>query len=57
MALMTLMTLSNSGNLISGNSTSCGHNSNKDKLKDLEGQQFGELTVHEYKKTRKEMVV
>ena len=54
---MTLMTLSNSGNLISGNSTSCGHNSNKDKLKDLEGQQFGELTVHEYKKTRKEMVV
>lgn len=38
------------GNLVSGDSTSCGHNSKRDKLVDLKGEKFGELTVIEYNK-------
>ena len=41
------------GNLASGNSTSCGHDSNKDKLLDLTGKVFGDLTVIEYSKEQK----
>lgn len=40
-------------NLVSGDSTSCGCDSNKDKLKDLAGQRFGKLTVIEYNKDEK----
>lgn len=40
-------------NLISGDSKSCGHESNKDQLISLEGQRFGELTVIEYIKEKK----
>lgn len=40
-------------NLISGDSTSCGHDSSKDKLVDMTGQQFGELTVLKYIKDEK----
>jgi hypothetical protein len=35
-------------NLISGGSNSCGHDSNKDQLIDITGQEFGELTALEY---------
>ena len=41
------------GNLVSGDSTSCGHDSNKDQLIDLTGRIFGELTALEYVKEEK----
>lgn len=41
------------GNLISGDSTSCGHNSNKDQLIDLKGMQIGELSILGYDKGKK----
>ena len=42
------------GNLISGDSTSCGHDSDKDKLIDLTGQKFGKLLVIQYSKENKQ---
>lgn len=40
-------------NLVSHKSTSCGHNSKKDKLLDLSNMQVGELVVLEYNKELK----
>lgn len=40
-------------NLVSGNSTSCGHNSKKDSLVDISGETFGELVVETYDKEHK----
>jgi hypothetical protein len=40
-------------NLVSGDSKGCGHNSNKDQLKDISGQQFGELVALDYVKDAK----
>lgn len=41
------------GNLMTGDQTSCGCDSNKDQLVDLTGQKFKKLTVIQYDKQRK----